>query len=156
VISYTRLLRRLGHQRWLAAIGRRLTPIDRILHRVSRGRLTVLGWRGIPSLLLTTTGRRSGLPRTQPLLYVRDGRDFVVVGSNWGQATHPAWSSNLLAIPDCVVTIDGVDVPVRAALADGDERDRLWDLLAATWPAYRSYARRAAGRHLRVFTLTPR
>jgi deazaflavin-dependent oxidoreductase (nitroreductase family) len=156
VIRYTTLLRRLADRRWVAVLGRWLTPLDRRLHRVSRGRVTVTGGRGVPSLLLTTTGRRSGQARVQPLLYVRDGSGYVVIGSNWGQAAHPAWSANLLAQPDAVITIDGVKVPVRAALATGGERDRLWTLMARHWPAYRTYKERAEGRELRVFKLTPR
>src|SRR3954471_6164039 len=96
---YAALLRRLGHQRWFAVLGRRLVPVDRWLQRRTRGRLTIIGPVVLPGLLLTTTGKRSGLPRTQPLLYVRDDEGWVVVGSNWGQTAHPAWTTNLLAAP---------------------------------------------------------
>jgi hypothetical protein len=65
-------------------------------------------------------------------------------------------STNLLATSEAVVSVDGREIPVCAALATGAERDRLWTLMERNWPAYRTYASRAAGRHLRVFTLTPR
>jgi deazaflavin-dependent oxidoreductase (nitroreductase family) len=151
---YAGLLRRLGHQRWFAWVGRRVTPLDRWLRRRTKGRWSLSGDRTTPALLLTTTGRKSGLPREQPLLYATDGGSYVVVGSNWGQAGHPAWSANLLADPAAVVDVDGTRVPVRASLCTGAERERMWALLAAVWPAYDSYDRRA-GRELRVFRLTP-
>jgi len=153
---YTALLQRLGHQRWFAALGRRVMPIDRMLQRISRGRVNIVGPHGLPAMLLTTTGRRSGLERTQPLLYAADGDDYVVIGSNWGEPRHPAWSANLLANPEAVATVAGRRIRVVATLATGGERDRLWALLERTWPAYRAYERRAAGRHLRIFRLTPR
>jgi deazaflavin-dependent oxidoreductase (nitroreductase family) len=147
---YTALLRRLGNQRWFASLGRLVTPLDRRLYRLTHGRWSVIGRHELPSLLITTTGRKSGLPRTQPLLYATDGDAYIVIGSNWGQAHHPAWSSNLLAQPSARVTLG-----VRAALATGAERDRLWELLTRIWPGYDAYARRAEGREIRIFRLTP-
>ena len=108
-----------------------------------------------PSLIITTTGRRSGQPRSNPLLYARDGDAFVVIGSNWGQTQHPAWALNLLADPAATVTLGGARVPVRATLAEGAERERLWRLLLAEWPAYQTYGERAGGRDLRIFRLVP-
>lgn len=151
---YAGLLRRLGHQRWFAWVGRQVTPADRWLRRRTRGRWSLSGDSTTPALLLTTTGRRSGLPRVQPLLYARDGAGYVVVGSNWGQPGHPAWSANLLDDPAAVVEVDGARIPVRASLSTGADRERLWALLAQVWPAYATYDRRA-GRELRVFRLTP-
>jgi deazaflavin-dependent oxidoreductase (nitroreductase family) len=153
---YSSLVQRLGRQRWFAALGRRLMPVDRRIQQLTRGRLSIIGRHGLPAMLLTTTGRKSGLPRTQPLLYALDGDGYVVVGSNWGQTHQPAWSGNLLAAPDAVVTIDGKAIPVHATLATGAERARLWALLETTWPAYREYEQRAGGRDLRVFRLAPR
>jgi deazaflavin-dependent oxidoreductase (nitroreductase family) len=154
--TYTSIVQRLGHQAWFATLGRWLVPVDRWLLRHTTGRWSVAGRHGLPSLLLTTTGRRSGQPRTQPLLYATDGDAFVVVGSNWGQQHHPAWSANLLAGPDATVTIDGTEIPVRGVHATGAERDRLWGIMQAVWPAYRTYQQRADGRDLRVFRLERR
>jgi deazaflavin-dependent oxidoreductase (nitroreductase family) len=149
-----RLLRRLGDRPGFVRVSRRLVPIDRALGRLTRGRLVALHIDGLPSLLITTTGRRTGRPRTNPLLYATDGADFVVVGSNWGQPEQPAWSTNLVADPIARVTLAGERIPVRAQLVTGAERDRLWRLLVAIWPAYDSYLARAAGRQLRVFRLS--
>ena len=150
---YAALVQRLGHQRWFAAFGRSITPLDRFLQRHTRGKLTTAGWHPLPYLLITTTGRKSGEPRTQPLLYARDGGDYIVVGSNWGQAHHPAWSANLLANPDATVTLGGQTIAVRARCAEGPERERLRQLLLRVWPAYTAYEERAAGRALRLFRL---
>jgi deazaflavin-dependent oxidoreductase (nitroreductase family) len=145
--------RRLGRYRWFAAVGQAYVPLDRLVSKLSRGRAAALG---VPSLTITTTGRRSGEPRTQPLLYVPDGDDFVVIGSNWGQQHHPAWTVNLLAQPDAVVTLRGREIPVRGELVSGAERDRLWSRLLALWPAYAAYEDRAGGRELRIFRLRRR
>jgi deazaflavin-dependent oxidoreductase (nitroreductase family) len=152
---YTALLRRLGNQRWFAALGRRLSPLDRRLYRLTAGRWSVIGRHELPTLLITTIGRKSGLPRTQPLLYAVDGDAYVVVGSNWGQAHHPAWSANLLSGPAARVTVGDREFDVRAVLATGAERERLWQLVRRIWPGYAAYARRAEGREIRIFRLEP-
>jgi deazaflavin-dependent oxidoreductase (nitroreductase family) len=132
-----------------------LVPLDRELGRLTRGRFVALGLRELPVLVLTTTGRRTGQPRSSPLLYVPDGDAYVVVGSNWGQAAQPAWSGNLLANPEATVTVRGRRIVVRASHATGAERDRLFAKLVATWPAYRTYEQRAGDREIRVFRLVP-
>ena len=150
-----KLARRLGRYEWFSAVGRALVRADRWVGRRTHGRFVALGLRDLPSLLITTTGRKTGLPRTNPLLYAQDGDAFVVIGSNWGQAHHPGWSANLLAHPEAVVTLGGRSVPVRARLIEGAERERLRELLLRVWPAYATYEQRAQGRQLRVFRLEP-
>jgi deazaflavin-dependent oxidoreductase (nitroreductase family) len=149
------LARRLGSKRWFARMGRVIVPLDRFVGKLTRGRFVSLNLHDLHSFLLTTTGRKTGRPRTQPLLYGRDGDAFVVVGSNWGQAHHPAWSGNLLANPDGVIMLAGQEIPVRAELVEGPDRSRLWELMRSQWPAYAQYEERA-GRHIRVFRLIPR
>jgi deazaflavin-dependent oxidoreductase (nitroreductase family) len=147
------LTRRLGHHRWFAAVFRLLVPADRLVGRLTHGRVLALGL--VPSLLITTTGRRSGRPRSNPLLYIPDGDAYVVIGSNWGQAQHPSWTLNLLANPAARVTVKGREIPVRGQVATGAERDRLWQLLVSEWPAYQTYLERAAGRDILIFRLEP-
>lgn len=147
------LARRMGHGRTFARVGRLLVPADRLVARLTGGRVVALGV--VPSLLLTTTGRRSGQPRSNPLLYVPDGDGYVVTGSNWGQPRHPAWSLNLLADPAAMIQVGGVRVPVRARLATGAERERLWRLVVDEWPPYETYVRRAGGRDIPIFRLEP-
>ncbi len=141
---------RLGSDlvRWMA-------PLDRAVLRRSRGRYTLLGPIAAPVLLLTTTGARSGRPRTTPLLYGRDAdRDaLIVVGSNFGQPQHPAWSGNLLANPRAVVDVGGTAVPVEAELLTGAEAEAAYRTMVAvarTYDEYRSRTERA----IRVFRLT--
>lgn len=149
-----RLTRRLGRRRWFAALVRRfLVPADRFVGRVTNGRVVALGL--VPTLILTTTGRRSGRTRSNPVLYVTDGDAYVVVGSNWGLPRQPAWALNLLSNPSATAIIKGRRVPVRARLTAGPERDRLWRRLVAEWPAYETYAAAAGSRPLHVFRLEP-
>jgi deazaflavin-dependent oxidoreductase (nitroreductase family) len=153
---YTNVIRSLGHRRWFAVAGRTLVPIDRWLQRRTGGRVTILGRSALPTLLLTTQGRKSGLPRTVPLIYAPDGDGFIVTASNWGQQKHPAWSGNLLAASGATVALSGGrEVAVRAVLAEGAERDRVWPLVTEVWPAYDTYVERAGGRAIRVFVLLP-
>lgn len=150
------LARYLGRYRWFSVVGRSLVRADTWVGRRTKGRVVALGLRDLPSLLITTTGRKTGQPRTNPLLYAPDGDAFVVIGSNWGQAHHPAWSGNLIAHPDAMVTVGGTEIPVRARLTTGAEKERLRGLLEAIWPAYRVYVQRAAGRDIRIFRLERR
>jgi len=99
----TRIFRVIGRTRLFAAIYKRIGPkLDTFLMRHARFTNRLLG---LPSLLLVTTGARSGQPRTSPLIYMRDSESFVVVGTNFGQSHHPAWTANLLAHPRAAIEI---------------------------------------------------
>src|ERR1700730_10131267 len=100
-------------------------------------------WRGATILLLNTTGRRSGDPRTMPLIYRTDGDRFVVVASKGGWKDNPLWYENLSADPDVPIEGKGETIPVRASTAEGGERARLWSLMTEVWPDYGSYQQRA-------------
>lgn len=137
-----------------SAVVRTLTPLDRKLLQRTDARYTVLGPIGVPIILLTTTGRKSGQPRTSPLLYVHDGDTLYVVGSNFGQAHHPAWTANLLAHPEASVTIAGQHIPVRARpLDDAEHKQQVYDRFIETTEAYAAYRDRTT-RDLRIFALT--
>ncbi|MBB2946440.1 deazaflavin-dependent oxidoreductase (nitroreductase family) [Actinoplanes lutulentus] len=151
---WRRMWRAVGAWPGFTPLARRTVTLDRWLGKVTRGRVVALGMA--PGLILTTTGRRSGLPRSNPLQYVGDGQTFVVIASNWGGDTDPAWSWNLRADPAATVTVDGREVPVLAREAEGDERQRLWDAFVRQWPGYEGYRTRAPHRKLRIFRLTPR
>ncbi|MEV6305479.1 nitroreductase family deazaflavin-dependent oxidoreductase [Actinoplanes sp. NPDC051861] len=150
---WRKLWRTVGAWPGFTPIARSLVTVDRWLGRVTRGRVVALGMA--PSLILTTTGRKSGLPRSQPLQYVRDGDDFVIIASNWGGEKHPAWSYNLRSNPDARITLGGREIPVTAREAQGDDRDRLWQLVVDQWPGYAAYRVRASHREIRLFRLTP-
>ena len=123
------------------------------LYRLSRGRL--LGRiAGMPVLLLTTTGRRSGARRTTPLTFFRDGADLVVIASNGGSHRPPAWSLNLQHDPHAVVEIAGETIAVTARTASAEERERLWARITATYAGYARYQERTS-RRIPVLLLTP-
>jgi deazaflavin-dependent oxidoreductase (nitroreductase family) len=98
-------------------------------------------WANRPLLLLTTTGARSGLPRVTPLIFTRDGDRLVVIASKGGEPTNPDWYHNLLAHPAATVEVGGETFPVRAAVAEGAERRRLFDQQAAQMPFFADYER---------------
>jgi deazaflavin-dependent oxidoreductase (nitroreductase family) len=99
-------------------------------------------WRGTTILLLSTTGRVTGKERTTPLIHRIDGDGWVVVASKGGAPDHPNWYKNLVADPNATIQIKDELIPVRARTADGDERSRLWRLMAEVWPAYDEYQQR--------------
>lgn len=134
---------------------RRCTPLDRWLLDRSGGRFTILGPMAVPLLLLTTTGRKSGQRRQIPLAYMRDGDRLFLVGSNFGQAHHPAWALNLVADPNAWVTMGGKEIPVRATEVVGAERDRIYQEFVDYISNYDTYRGRA-GRKIKIFALTSR
>ena len=99
-------------------------------------------WRGTQTLLLTTTGRRSGQPRIAPLIYAEDDGRYVLVASQGGRPQHPAWYLNLQADPDVEVQVWGERFAARARDAEREERERLWRVMAGEWPAYDDYQAR--------------
>jgi len=126
--------------RWLIAL---ITALHRFVYQKTGGRI---GGRlpGQRFLLLTTVGRRTGQERTQPLLYVRDGSRFVVVGSNGGDDRPPAWWLNLQARPEARVQVDRERHAVRARQARGDELAKLWETLEQSYRYYVDYRRRTS------------
>jgi deazaflavin-dependent oxidoreductase (nitroreductase family) len=96
-------------------------------------------WRGVPTLLLTTTGRRSGEPRLLPLIYGKDGDRYLVVASKGGAADHPAWYKNLVVHPQVDVQVGADKFRGRARTANRDERPRFWRTMTKIWPDYDKY-----------------
>lgn len=136
--------------RGLRLVGKLNVPI----YRATRGRLG--GKVGSsPVMLLTTTGKRSGVPRTVPVLYMRDGERLVVIGSNAGNERAPAWSLNLQADPIAEVELAGRRSPVRARVAEGSEREALWQAFNEQYAGFDDYGARTS-RDIRVFVLEPR
>jgi deazaflavin-dependent oxidoreductase (nitroreductase family) len=129
-----------------------LVPLDRRVLKATNGKYTLFGPSSMPELLLTTTGRKSGQRRTSALSYLRDGDRILVLGSNFGQQHHPAWSSNLLADPHAWVAIGGTEMAVTATLLKGEQRERALERFLA-YPMYQAYRTRT-DRELRLFALT--
>ena len=96
----------------------------------------------VPSLLLTTTGRKSGEKFIFPLYYGTDGDTYFVVASKGGAPADPSWFQNLTAEPNAAIQVLDEEIPVRASVAEGTERERLWSLMTEVWPAYDEYQQR--------------
>lgn len=152
-----KLLRRLaasGPGAWVFA--RVMHRFDRSVHRLSRGRYTLGSLlSGLPVVMLTTVGARTGRPRTVPILGLPFRGGLGVIASNWGQHGHPAWYHNLKAHPDAEVVVDGVRRRVRAVEADADQRAEIWREGLRVYPGFGQYERRASHRRISVFVLEP-
>lgn len=112
-------------------------------------------FEGVPVLLLSTTGAKSGESRTTPVVYLRDGERLVIFASKAGAPTNPAWYHNLLANPSATVEVGSEALEVDANVTAGEERDRLFDQQAARYPQFNEYAQKTA-RVIPVVVLTPR
>lgn len=129
-----------------------IPPLDRAVSKLTRGRVMLSQWM-VPSIVLTTTGARSGQPRRTPLATVPIDGDLYVVASNFGNENHPAWSYNLMANPAASVVHEGTERQVSATLLDADSKEAVWPRLVEVWPPYDRYVERS-GRELRVFRLS--
>jgi len=111
-------------------------------YRETDGEVGHIWWRGSKILLLTTKGRKSGEPRTTPLIYEEADGDYVVVASKGGAPEHPGWYRNLANEPEVELQVKNEVFPARARTATGVERERLWKLAARQWPDYDEYQTR--------------
>jgi F420H(2)-dependent quinone reductase len=154
--AYHRVLARLGRYRWFSwVVASVVTPIEKLLHRVTDGRVTAIQFgrhRAVPELLLVTRGARTGTERRTPVLYLEDGARLFVVGSNFGRERHPAWTANLRANPDAVVVLHGETRRVRATPATDEDLSRMWPRMLELWPAWSVYRTRTE-RAFRAFFL---
>jgi deazaflavin-dependent oxidoreductase (nitroreductase family) len=96
-------------------------------------------WRGTTILLLTTTGRKTGEPRTTPLIHRTDGDTWVVIASKGGAPEDPDWYKNMQADPNAEIQVRDEVIPVVMSTAEGAERSRLWELMGEVWPDYDDY-----------------
>lgn len=116
---------------------------------------TAVGGPGLlPTLLLTTRGRKSGEPRALPLIYGEAGDSYVVIASKGGMPKHPVWFLNLEAHPECELQVGAKRVVARARVAAGEERERLWKQMAEVYPPYLDY-QKATERTIPVVVLDP-
>jgi deazaflavin-dependent oxidoreductase (nitroreductase family) len=139
---------------WLFA--RALHHVDRPVHRLTRGRHTFASLvSGLPVAMLKTTGARSGLPRSVPVLGLPTPNGLAVIASNYGQRRHPGWYHNLRANPVGEVSVGGVKRRFRAEEATGEERARIWQEGLRIYPGLSQYERRASDRRITLFVLRP-
>jgi deazaflavin-dependent oxidoreductase (nitroreductase family) len=137
-----------------SAVIKVMSSLNTWVYRVSGGRIGGRFWGGAPVLLLTTTGRKSGHPRTAPLLYLEDGDTYVVVASKGGMSHNPLWFENLLANPRVEVEVGNRTMAMQARRASADERARLWPRLVKMYPQYDDYQARTE-RSIPVVILAP-
>jgi deazaflavin-dependent oxidoreductase (nitroreductase family) len=149
-----RLLAPVSRTRWFRRVGPRALPVaERLLRRVSGGRLVVSGIL-VPSLVLHTVGAKSGLPRRSELMYTPDGSGgAIVAGTSFAREAHPGWTANLAAHPEAEAVVRGRRYWVRSERIADAERDATWARIEQQWPGYRQYER-DSGRRVRLFRLT--
>ncbi|MET8680096.1 nitroreductase family deazaflavin-dependent oxidoreductase [Streptomyces sp. NPDC004647] len=148
-----RLIQKVSSTRTFAKIAPHVVPaMDRAVHRLTRGRV-LLSARMLPGVILTATGAKSGQRRRTPLAcMLEEGGTFILIGSNFGRPDHPSWTANLLAHPDAEINWQGRDIPVRARLLEGAERELVWTAVLRFWPPYANYQSRV-DRRIRLFRL---
>ena len=112
-------------------------------------------WNGTSCLILHTKGRKSGETRKLPLIYGRDGDDYVVVASKGGAPEHPGWYLNLLAHPEVAIQVRAQVIPVTARTGTAEDKKRVWPMMTAEWPDYEKY-QAGTTRDIPVVLLRPR
>jgi deazaflavin-dependent oxidoreductase (nitroreductase family) len=131
-----------------------MSALNTWVYRATRGRIGGRFLRGAPVLLLNTIGRKSGRPRTAPLLYLKEGDAYVIVASKGGMSHHPQWFRNLLANPRVEIELGDQTIAAIARHASNAEKAALWPKLVAMYPDYESYQARTT-RNIPVVILTP-
>ncbi|MFD8213964.1 nitroreductase family deazaflavin-dependent oxidoreductase [Streptomyces sp. NPDC059697] len=173
--AVVRSVQKVSSTRAFARVAPHLVPaLDRAVHRLTRGKV-LLSAQLLPGIVLTVRGARSGLERRTPLACMPEGAQetegaqgtegpkgtggraagWILIGSNFGRTDHPAWTANLLAHPDAVISWQGEDIPVTARLLEGEERDAVWKAVLAFWPPYATYQARI-DREIRLFRIVRR
>jgi deazaflavin-dependent oxidoreductase (nitroreductase family) len=139
---------------WLYA--RTLHHADRLVYRLTRGRATFVSLvTGLPIVMLTTTGAKTGQARTLPLVALPDGERLVIIASNYGQHRNPSWYYNLRANPRARITFEGATREVVARELEGEEREREYQRGIEIYPGWTQYRERASHRRIPVIELTP-
>ncbi len=138
---------------WRRALQRALTSLHIASYRATGG---IIGHRigPLPNVLLTTIGRTSGKPRTRALTYIQTDGLLALVASNFGSRTAPQWYRNLEAHPEATVQLKRHRWSAHARPATPDERERIWPVALAIWPAWAGYAERAR-REIPIIVLEP-
>lgn len=145
---------KLGSYAWMPKLLPQITWLDQHLQRLTRGRASLVGLAGLPSLLLTVKGRKSGIPRSTPLLCVPWEGGFLIAGSSFGAPKPPLWAGNLRAADTVQVAHRRQQHTCTWRELSGPELDRAWQHMLRTWPNYAKYTE-WTDRVIPVFLLTP-
>ena len=144
---------RIGAISWMPKLLPQIVWFDKTLHRLTRGRVTVLDIAGLPNVVLTVKGRKSGIERSTPLLCIPDGDTILIAGSYFGGPDMPLWVGNLRAAGGAAkIEYERETFPVHATELSGEERAAAWQHMLATWPNYAKYEERTE-RLIPVFRL---
>src|SRR3954469_14274586 len=127
---------KVGSLKFMPKLLPQITATDKAIQRLTRGRLTILDVAGLPNVKLTVRGRKSGLPRSTPLLAVPRGDAWLIAGSNFGGPKQPVWVVNLEASPECEITVKGRTRKMLGRRLEDDERAEAWRFMQQTWPNY--------------------
>lgn len=146
----------IGSWAWVPRYLAQITAIDKFIQRKTQGSWSLLRIAGLPGVLLTVPGRKSGVPRSTPLLCTPYGDGVLIAGSNFGGPKLPVWVGNLRAADRATIHFEGADREVVAVELAGQDRAEAWAAMLKTWPNYRLYEERIAdGRTIPVFWLRP-
>ncbi|MDB5068170.1 MAG: deazaflavin-dependent nitroreductase family protein [Chloroflexi bacterium] len=143
----------MNQDRIFTTVARAMGAAHTALYRRTGGRIGGR-FRGAPCLLLTVTGRKSGQPRTAPLMYGRDGEDYIIIASKGGMPKSPVWWLNLRSNPAAEVEVGAERLRVTAEQVEGEERERLWRLMTGIYPTYDAYQKKTS-RVIPVVRLRP-
>jgi deazaflavin-dependent oxidoreductase (nitroreductase family) len=150
----TPLAVRIGAISWMPKLLPQIVFVDKNLQRATRGKVTILDIAGLPNLMLTVRGRKSGVPRTTPLLCVPHEGGYLIAGSYFGGPKMPLWVNNLRAADTVTIRFDGQERTCRWREVEGTERARMWQVMLETWPNFAKYEERT-DRVIPVFYLQP-
>ena len=145
---------KLGSRPWMPKLLPQVTWTDTNLQKVTRGRVTLLDVAGLPNLMLTVRGRKSGIPRSTPLLCVPWQGGWLIAGSYFGAPKPPVWAANLRAADTVEVRYDRREHTCTWRELTGEEKDRAWSHMKVIWPNYGKYTE-WTDREIPVFLLTP-
>ena len=154
--TFQRTMRTLAATKVGAALLRpTANHLDQLVSRLTGGRRSFAGiLTGVPAVILTTTGAKSGEPRTVTVYGIPHPDGLALIASNWGGAKHPAWYHNLKANPEATVSIEGDTWHATARPATPSERDEIWAKGLEVYPAWKKYEARAGERQIEAFVLS--
>lgn len=148
----TPLAIKIGAISWMPKLLPQITWMDKRIQGATGGNWSILRIAGLPNLMLTVVGRKSGVPRTTPLLCVPYGDDHLIAGSYFGGPKTPVWVANVRAADEVTVTVRGESHVARPREIGDEERDEIWAWMVQTWPNFNKYAERTT-RKIPLFLL---
>ncbi len=148
----TPVAKKVGAISWLPKLLPQIVGVDKFLQKASKGRVTLLDLAGLPNVMLTVPGRKSGLPRSNPLLCVPHDGGWLIAGSYFGGPKVPLWVHNLRATDRAHIRFAREEIDVTWRELESEERARMWQVMLDLWPNYATYEK-TTGRVIPLFFL---